>query len=421
VENRQAHAVRGEPPGAREHRYPRAVAISILFVVAAAYVVNAMDRNVFATLLPNIAKEYGFTLLAGGFLATIFTFGFGIAGIPGGFVLDRMSRRSVAIVGICVYSVCTALTCLSVSLYDMAIYRVISGIGEALQNTAIFTMCGAYFAHNRTLAFGLLNAAYGIGSFIGPLWGAHLLAQAGSWRLPLYVFSVIGLVGALAMYLLVPKRFAEWRGHEVRTAVGAEDCIPEALINRNTVLVGVVAVTAGMAGFGYLGLYPTFLRTELGFSVEEAGAAASMFGLGALMGLLCGYLADRINQKWLLIASLAILGLVGYCLFNIATSLFWQSALSFLEGTVQSGFFYVNSYSLMQRSVRSNLTGRASGLFVTCVYLPAAFSGYIFAALVGWIGWHGAALLQMCLLLAVPIVAMLFFEIAKTSRPVSAG
>jgi hypothetical protein len=49
------------------------------------------------------------------------------------------------------------------------------------------------------------------------------------------------------------------------------------------------------------------------------------------------------------------------------------------------------------------------------MYLPAAFSGYIFAALVGWVGWYGAALLQMCLLLLVPIIAMLFFDLGKTS------
>jgi hypothetical protein len=75
----------------------------------------------------------------------------------------------------------------------------------------------------------------------------------------------------------------------------------------------------------------------------------------------------------------------------------------------------------MQRSVRANLTGRASGLFVTCIYLAAAFSGYIFAALVGWIGWHGAALLQMCLLLLVPITAMLFFDSAKMSCKAKSG
>ena len=52
---------------------------------------------------------------------------------------------------------------------------------------------------------------------------------------------------------------------------------------------------------------------------------------------------------------------------------------------------------------------------MTCIYLPAAFSGYIFAALVESVGWHRAALLQMCLLLIVPIIAMLFFDLGKTS------
>jgi MFS family permease len=308
-------------------RLPRVAAIGVLSVIAAGYVVNAMDRIVFPTLLPSLSKEYGFTLVAGGLQATIFTFGFGIAGIPGGFLLDLISRKAVAILGICVYSVCTVLTCLSVGFYDMAVYRVLSGIGEALQNTAIFTMAGAYFARDRTLAFGLLNTAYGIGSFIAPRWGAHLLAATGSWRFPLYVFGVIGLMAALAVFLLVPKRFSEWRAGEVADTADDGQHIPNHLVNRNTMLVAVVAVSGGMAGFGYLGLYPTFLRTQLDFSVEQAGAAASMFGAGALMGLLCGYLADRINQKWLSIVSLAALGFVGYSLFNIATTPFWQGVL----------------------------------------------------------------------------------------------
>lgn len=400
---------------ASSDKLPRIAAIGILSVVAAAYVVNAMDRLVFPTLLPSLAAEYGFTLLEAGLQATIFTFGFGIAGIPGGFLLDRMSRKAVAIIGICVYSVCTILTGLSVGFYDMAVYRILSGAGEALQNIAIFTMAGAYFALNRTLAFGVLNTAYGIGAFIAPRWGAHLIAQTGSWRLPLYIYGGIGLVAALFMFLMVPKRFSEWRAGDIGALVEDEGHIPERLVNRNSLLVALVAVTGGIAGFGYLGLYPTFLRTQLGFSVEQAGAAASMFGAGALMGLLCGYLADRINQKWLSIVSLAVLGLVGFALFNLVTTPFWHGAFSFLEGTVQSGFFYVNNYSLIQRSVRSNLTGRASGLFVTCIFLPAAFSGYIFAALVGWVGWGSAALLQMSLLLLFPILAMLFFDLGKTS------
>jgi MFS family permease len=153
---------------ARLDRLPQAAAIAVFLLIAATYVVNAMDRIVFPVLLPAVAREYGFPLAAGGFLATIFTFGLGIAGLPGGFLFDRLSRKSIAVLGVVVYSVCTVLTCLSVGFYDMAAYRAVSGVGEALQNMAIFTMAGAYFFRDRTLAFGALNAAYGIGSFIGP-------------------------------------------------------------------------------------------------------------------------------------------------------------------------------------------------------------------------------------------------------------
>src|SRR5262245_8894013 len=132
-------------------------AIVALAIVALTYVVNAMDRMVFPTLLGHVRSEYGFSLAAGGLLATIFTLGLGIGGIPGGHLFDRFSRKVVAIAGIVIYSACTVLTCFAFGILDMAAYRVITGVGEAFQNVAIFTMVGTYFAHNRTLAFGVLN------------------------------------------------------------------------------------------------------------------------------------------------------------------------------------------------------------------------------------------------------------------------
>jgi MFS family permease len=394
------------------------LAIVAFLVVAATYVVNAMDRIVFPILLPSVAHQFGFSIAAAGFLATIFTLGLGVAGLPSGYLFDRMSRKLVAIIGVLIYSICTILTCVSVGFYDMAAYRAVSGIGEALQNAAIFTMAGAYFYQNRTFAMGVLNAAYGIGSFIGPRWGAVLLTSTGSWRYPLYVYGGVGLLGALMMLLLVPKRFTEQHASSGTTIIVPEHHIPDRLINRNTLLVALAAICSGMAGLGYLGLYPTFLITQLHFSVKSAGAAASMYGLGALMGIVCGYLADRLNQKWVSICALIVQAVVGYLLFNVATTPVAQGMLSFLEGSAFSGFLYVNNYSLMQRSVRSAITGRASGLVVTCVYLPAALSGYLFAELRVAFGWGNAALMQLTLLLLVPLIAMLFFDLSRTSCPV---
>ncbi len=389
-------------------RLPPTLAILSLLLVALTYIVNAMDRIVFPTLLPAVAGDFGFPIAEGGFLATVFTLGLGVAGIPGGFLFDRMSRKMIAVLGIAIYSLCTILTCLSVGFTDMALYRTISGIGEALQNAAIFTMAGAYFSQNRTLAFGVLNVAYGIGSFIGPRWGAALLAAY-------YIYGALGLIGAAITWILVSRRYSEQLPQTVSRDLNAEAHIPDRLLNRNTMMLAAASIGGGLAGFGYLGLYPTFLRTELHFTIPQAAAAASMYGVGALMGLVCGYLGDRINQKYITIATLAALAVVGYCIFNVATTPFWQNVLSALEGTASSGFLYVNNYSLMQRSVRSTIAGRASGLVVTCVYLPAAISGYLFALLETRFGWGNAALLQMTSLLIIPIVIMLFFDLSRTS------
>ncbi|WP_158807193.1 MFS transporter [Beijerinckia sp. L45] len=398
-------------------------ALISFLLVCLTYVVNAMDRSVFPVLLPAVAKEYSFPLATGGLLATLFTLGLGIAGIPGGFLFDRLSRRAVAALGIVIYSVCTILTCVSIGFYDMAAYRVVSGVGEALQNVAIFTIAGTYFLSNRTLALGVLNVAYGAGSFIGPRWGSALMIESGNWHVPMYVFGVVGLIGAAIVMLLVSRRFSEQTGVVALRDSVEESHIPARLLNCNTVLLALVSVGAGLANFGYVGLYPTFLRTALHFSAQDAAAAASMYGVGALMGIPVGYLADRINQKALHLFALVMLGTVAYAIFNLATSFAAQEWLAFGEGMAASAILYVNGYSLMQRSVRASMVGRASGLYICCYYTAAAVSGYCFASLkVVFDNWGTAALVLMSGQLVIAFILMSFFDTTRiANRPKAAA
>ncbi|WP_147916295.1 MFS transporter [Ruania zhangjianzhongii] len=399
-------------------RLTRSVALTSLVVVCLSYTLNAMDRQVFPVLLPQVSADLGYTLAQGGLLATIFTLGIGLAGVPTGFLLDRLSRKSVMLIGIGIYSVFTVLTAFGVGFFDMFAYRALSGVGEAMQNAALFSAVGAYFFANRALAIGSLNFAFGLGGFLGPVVGANLAANLGDWRIPFYIFGAVGFAFVLIIAFFVKRRFTEQveLADEASDEVGHTDHVPARFLNRNVILLGLTAVVVGIAMYGFIGLYPTFLQDELQISLSDAGTIASMFGLGAMMGLPAGYLMDRLNIRNVLIGALLIGAVVGFLIFNGPTSVGWQYVLAFAEGAVASGFCFVGVYAGLQRAVRPALIGRASGFFVSCFYVPASIAGYIFSSLVDGVGWGGAGIWQLTVLPLVGVLVLLFVKSDQFSR-----
>ena len=393
-------------------------ALTMLILVGLCYMINAMDRIVFSILLPNVTSDYGFNLEQGGLLATVFTLGLGLSGVPTGLAMDRLSRKAVILLGMLIYSVLTIATAFAFNFYDMAGYRVLSGLGEGMQNAAAFTAVGVYFHRSRALAIGSMNFAYGLGSFIGPVLAAQILGKTGDWRIPLITYGLLGLAMMLVALLVLSRRFTEQKAETaLRPEPSSLPAIPDGLLHRNVVICCICATGLGVAVYGYIGLYPTFLRTALQFDVRTAGLAASMFGLGALIGIPAGWLADRFDQIVINLIAIAVLAVNAYLLFNVVTSPSWQVLLSFVQGSAASGFFFVNTYALMQRSVRPDFVGRATGLVVTFLYVPASLAGYIFATLKGEYGWGDAATLQLSMSLTVPFIAMLFFDRNAIRRP----
>jgi MFS family permease len=401
-------------------RLTKTVALVSLIVLAGSYVVNAMDRQVFPILLPGIRSQYHFSLSQGGLLATIFTLGIGVAGLPTGYLLDRMSRKSVILLGILIYSVFTILTAVATGFGSMFAYRALSGVGEAMQNGALFSAVGAYFFANRAMALGTLNFAYGLGGFLGPLLGARIASGGAGWRAPFWTYGLIGIGFAVLVAAGIRKSFTEREDHVADGGpVLRTGNVPAILFNRNVLLLGLTAVVVGISMYGYIGLYPTFLVSKLHFSTGHASLAASMFGLGALLGIPAGWLGDRFSQRVVMLVAILLGSVIGYLLFNGPVTAEPQYALSFAEGAIASGFLFVNIYSAMQRSVRPHAIGRVSGLYVAAFYIPAAFAGYLFSAFVGGVGWGGAGVWQLTVLPLIGAAALLFIDPRRMSSVVA--
>jgi MFS family permease len=379
--------------------------------------VNAMDRQVFPPLLPNIRAEYGFSLEQGGLLATNFTLGMALAGLPAGYLLDRFRRKTVLVVSIVIYSLGTVATPLATGFADMTLYRVVSGFGEGMQSAAIFAAIGAFFAHRRGLAFGVIGVGYSVGVFIAPLIGVQLMSMHGTWHSPFYLFGAAGLLIATAAVVLVKTGLTEHSAEKV-VSTKTYAYMPASAYNRNTIALAVHAVLSGVAIYGFLGLYPTFLITSLHYTSEQAALAMSCLGFGGMTAIFGGWLGDRFNQRNLLILSMLAVSAISVCIYETQAGIGMQCVFAFLMGAFGLGFVYPNTNSAIQRAVRPAQIGRASGLFVTSYYGPAAFSGLLFAALVDSFGWDRAGLLQVTVLPLAGALALAFVRPSKFNNAV---
>jgi MFS transporter, DHA1 family, inner membrane transport protein len=392
-------------PAIETKRVEPGLARVVMFaVLLGSYVVNAMDRQLFPLVAPEVRREYGFSLAGVGLLSTVFTLGMAVAGVPTGFLLARFSRRAVLQTGIALFSAGTALTVVSRGFADMLLYRTATGVGEAMQLTVLLAIAANYFAGHRAAALGAVNFSFAIGAILGPMLGGALLGAYGTWRVPMLVFAALGFA---AIAVIASSVDSSSTGHDRPVARHADDGGAATLVNRNTVLLTVMSLLGGLVIYGYLGLYPTFLREGLGYSPAAAGSVMGLYGLGALMSIAGGWIGDRGSPRFVLSVTFAAAAMLGYLLFNGSASYYWQAILSFAWGVVVSGVVYVNLAGYHVKAVRRELAGRASGVFVTSLYLSAAVAGY----LMGWIanraGWGAAGSIQISLCsLAAALLAL---------------
>jgi MFS family permease len=404
--------IQASPEQSGQKQLSRKAAISCLVLLAAAYITNAMDRHIFPTLLPMISKDMGFDLKTGGFVSTVFNFGIALTGMPAGYLIDRWSRKAVLVSGMVVYSLFTLMAVFAIGLWDMTTYRTLTGIGEAMQIAALYVAAGSYFYKNRAFVVGCINVGYGVGSTLGPAWSTRITLASGSWRPAFVVFCVLGLIMAAVVWFVIPKAFSERKSLQQLNAVdqAAVANVPEPLWNWNTRLIAPASFCLGTVMWGFLGLYPTFLRTQLHFTPMVVGAIFSIYGFGCMLPMLGGWIGDRFSNRGAAIVAYSAVSAVTYCIYHLATLPWHHYVCSFLMAALCSSTLHVNTLALLQRSVRPEKVGRATGIFTSLHFLGGGFSGFLFGALVHKVGWANAGLLQETM---VPIVAILLLLAVK--------
>lgn len=388
--------------------------VFVMGLLGVSYTFNALDRHVFPALLVGIRTTYGLTLAQAGFVSTVFTVNVALFGALSGWFLKRFSRKSILVGGLIGYSLFTIATPLAQGLPSLAAYRALTGVGEALQITAIYSCLGSYFGKRRGAAMGVMLTFYGLGALAGPIIGTQVNERVGSWQLPFYVFGTAGIAIAIAVAFLLPSYFTE--AQEV-VAVEYESPVKREfkktrLLNRNVCLGAISFSLIGLSLFSYLGLYTVYLHEHLGYSSVAAGTALGAYGVGAMGAFVGGWAGDRLGKVGMFVC-LPILAGVGFLLFNGASSAIAHDALSFVFGLMISGYCYARFVSVIQRSAHPDQIEYAVSIAMGSFYLSGPFAGFFFGKLASVWGWSSAANLLVVAPPCIAIVLLGFFDFGK--------
>jgi MFS transporter, DHA1 family, inner membrane transport protein len=385
--------------------------IGLVLLLGVSYMFNAMDRQVFPALLASIRADYGLTLPQGGFVSTVFTVNVVIFAALSGWFMAKFGRRYVLLAGLVGYSLFTLLTPFATGFVSLTLLRALTGVGEALQVGAVFACMGAYFGARRGAAMGAMQTFFGLGAFLGPVLGTRLESWANSWSTSFYVYGIAGIAMAFLAAIAIPQEFTEaGQNPSPAQSIYAQT---KSIWTRNLILSATSFGLVGVSFFAYSSLYASYTHSMLGFSVVDAGSALGMYGIGAMCGVIGGWLGDKVSNRSI-VGALVILATVSYVLFHGVAHFWLHLLLSFMFGLMVSGFLFARFMSVVQRSVHPNQIGHAGAVALAAFYLPGPFAGYLFGKLVEILGWSSASLFLVVGPPLIGVVLMSLYDYSKT-------
>lgn len=158
----------------------RYYSLTILFLVAAC---SLMDKTIIAYLLEPIKKQFALNDtelgLMSGFAFAVF---FAIAGLPMGYVADRVNRRNLIAACLTIWSALTVTAGLTQSFVQLLLVRMGIGIGEAGGGPGGMSMISDMFPpRRRATAIAVYSLGTPVGAIAAYLIAAHVLPAYG-WR-----------------------------------------------------------------------------------------------------------------------------------------------------------------------------------------------------------------------------------------------
>jgi MFS family permease len=376
-------------------------------VASGAHALHDGYTDLIYVMLPVWQAEFGLGYAVLGLLRTCYSGTMAALQIPAGILSERLGVPLVLAAGTALAGLAYLLAGASVGLATLVIALLIGGAGSSVQHPLASTLVARAFAGPRSMkALGTYNFAGDIGKMTVPAL-ASLMLVALPWQPTLAILGVIGLVVAVAIFLVTP-RFADVAVAEAPPKT-EEAIIPTGTSGRSygfpvLVSIGVIDSATRMAFLTFL----PFALLAKGASLPTVGLALTLvFAGGAVGKLVCAFIGARVGVivTVCLTEALTTLGIVGLLPLPLEIALLTLPVIGIaLNGT--SSVLYGSVPELVEPARRA----RAFSIFYTATIGAGAASPAIFGLL-------GDAINVPTALMAVAGMCLVTIPLAFVLRP----
>ncbi len=286
----------------------------ILILGLAGFVVMA-DNWVVSPILPAIAKSLQVSPVRAGLLISAYMIPFGLFQLVFGPLADRYGKRPVITFSMIFFTVGTALCGLGLGLFDLALYRAITGVFAAsVMPISLALIADVFPMEKRQQAIGTFMGISFLGQGLSMAVGGSI-AYFVSWRGVFFTYAALSVISTLLLILAGSKAPSKKNPNSLFLK-------PYLNLVRNirSLWVYVVVLLEGIliiGSFSYLGAYTEHLFSYNYFVI---GMILTAFGAGAVItGRLVGKLAQRIGRLNTLTLGLASAVLADGLLFLVTT------------------------------------------------------------------------------------------------------
>jgi AAHS family 4-hydroxybenzoate transporter-like MFS transporter len=193
--------------------------LGLCFLVVA---VDGMDVAIMGFIAPEILREWQVSKAAFGVVMSAAPFGLVLGALIAGPSSDRYGRKTVLTLSVAVFGVFTVLTAHSQNVTEMALLRLLTGVGLGAAMPNASTLLTEYVPErSRSLLVTLMFTGFNLGSGAVGFLAAAVIPGHG-WRAVLELGGAMPLVLAPLLALLLPEscRFLAVRGRAPNASPG---------------------------------------------------------------------------------------------------------------------------------------------------------------------------------------------------------